>query len=474
MRRPIGRATLPDIGAPMADVQLEKGYTRTANQLEEAIIWAPFTGTEFRIVSAIKRLTYGWRRRTVRIAQPDLAEKCRTKMNGGFRRAFESLVVEGVIIEVEGPTGRAPGAYALNKNFERWGRYSVPASGLEAVFKDRPNHVDDSDRAKRRIAAASADEFQRDLGLDADAEHDEDGQGDRGDEDRSMPPEGQSTAENEARSMSLQGQSTKRSMTLQGGLTDPVGRIDCPPRDSHDGSNSASDNGLRPPKDIERHRNTAAGKKEAAAAAVDDVIGSTEFESRIVAAARAGVAVRWPGKTISVKHAGDVVSAWIAAGVDVELAVQTIRISLARKLGDAPGSVAWLKDRVLDAHRDRAHEALKHEAGEEPKRRRRSSASSIADIVEPDLRPEYDEARKAAAIAHFKRAENSAVYRSIVADSNARFGDMLSASWGVAGRDRDVLDRCIAAVPFPSFDQWKTERKGTEQAPQSPKPRGRK
>lgn len=451
----------------MADVQLEKGYTRTANQLREAFIWAPFNGMEYKIVGAMERLTYGWRRRTVRVSQAELADYCRTTVTGGFRRAFESLLREGVLIEVEGATGRSPGAYALNKNFERWGRYSVPADALERVFKDRPNHADDSPRAAKRIAAATAEERQ--LDLDDEAGHNVPSDSDE-DEDRSMTLQGQSTTEIPARSMTQSGQSTNGSMTQLGGLTDPSGRLSRPNRVIVDEPKSAADNDLRPPKDSERKEIHAAGKKGEPGGG----IGSTEYESKIVAAVRAGNAVRWPEKTISIRHAGDVVAAWIAAGVDVDLAVQTIRLSLARKLGDAPGSVAWLKDRVLDAHRDREHQALKSEDPSPATKRRRAGAASIADVLGPDLRPEYDAARKAAGIAWGKDPNNAAGYRAIVADSNARFGDMLSTSWGKTGRDQDVLDRCADAVPFPSFEQWKSERKGGEQPTHSSKPRGRK
>lgn len=457
----------------MADVQLEKGFVRTANRLEEAIVWAPFTATEYKIVGAIKRLTYGWRRRTVRISQTDLAEKCRTTANAHFRRSFESLVQHGVVIEVEGPIGRKPGAYALNKNFERWGKYSVPDAALDHAFADRPNNVDDSDRAKRRIAQATADEFQRDLGLDQDIDEDEDETGRRvpsdSDDDgsRSLPAQGQSTDEIEARRLPADGQSNFRSLPAGETLPARGGNLDRPQRGSHDGPNSASDNGLAPPKDIERQGKTAAVKKDGDGGG----IGSTEYESRIVAAALAGVRTRWPDKILSTRHAGDVAAALMTAGVDVEFAVQTIRIALARKLGAAPGSIAWLKDRVLDANRDRQHQDMKFDSpAETPRRRKASTATSIGDLVAPDdpaLRVEYDLARKAAGIAWGKDPQNRAAYTAVVEDSNKRFADMLSTSWGKTGRDQDVLDRCIDSASFPSFDQWKSERMGSEQASQS-------
>ena len=44
----------------MADVQLENGYTRIANELLEALIKHDFTASQYKIIFAIIRKTYGW------------------------------------------------------------------------------------------------------------------------------------------------------------------------------------------------------------------------------------------------------------------------------------------------------------------------------------------------------------------------------------------------------------------------------
>lgn len=466
----------------MANVQLENGYVRTANQLEEAIIWAPFDGSEFRIVRCVIRLTYGWRRRTVRISQVELAQKCRTTATGGWRRKFESLIREGVIVEVQAPTGRTPGAYAVNKNFERWGVYSVPAAALEATFRDRPNHVDDDDRAKKRIQAASIDEFQRDLGLDenpgdADEFAQDDSTGGQGaltDESRRLPPQGQSNAENEGRSMPPQGQSTEIRLPPQVTLTAPTGKSDRPHRGSHDEPKSNNDNGLAPRKDIGKTEKDSSSKDRAAAAAD---VGSTEYESKIVAAVRDSVARRWPGRTISVKHAGDVVQACMAAGIAPEFAVDTIRQAIARKLGNAPASIAWTKDRILDAHRDREHEIRKHDGDPDPKPRRKAKAAPLADLVDDTVeqdRADYTAARQTAAIAWGKDPANAAAFKAITADANKGFAEYLSTSWGQQGRDRDILDRLVQAAPFPEFDIWRAERNGDRKNSPPTRSRNRK
>lgn len=135
----------------MADVQLEYGFTRTANRLDEAITYADFTGTQGKIVRCIIRQTFGWQRLTVRIAHKEIADRCNLAFTGGFRRALEDLLDEGVLIEVERASGRTPGAYMLNKDFENWGRLSVPAKALERLAEERPRDVDDVLTAQDKV-----------------------------------------------------------------------------------------------------------------------------------------------------------------------------------------------------------------------------------------------------------------------------------------------------------------------------------
>lgn len=126
----------------MADVQLEHGHYRLANALDEAITIASFSGTQHKIVRCVLRLTWGWRQQSVRMSRVEIAERCGVAPVGGFLRAFDDLVHNGVIDEVERPFGRTPGAYRINKDFEHWGVFSVAQSRLEALFRKRPATAD--------------------------------------------------------------------------------------------------------------------------------------------------------------------------------------------------------------------------------------------------------------------------------------------------------------------------------------------
>ncbi|MGH7720551.1 MAG: replication protein, partial [Gemmatimonadaceae bacterium] len=121
------------------DVQLEHGYTRTANRLEEAMLDADFTGAQFKILRGLVRLTYGWRRKTVTISVPDLAHKLRLSPTGGFRRALTDLVSEGVVLCLaRGTSAATPSTYAIQNDFTRWGRYSVAPGRLASIWDERP------------------------------------------------------------------------------------------------------------------------------------------------------------------------------------------------------------------------------------------------------------------------------------------------------------------------------------------------
>ncbi|MDL4071730.1 replication protein [Klebsiella quasipneumoniae] len=59
----------------MAD--LDNGYLRLANQIQDALCVVELSGREFRVLNAIVRLTYGWSKKEDRIANSLIADKTR-------------------------------------------------------------------------------------------------------------------------------------------------------------------------------------------------------------------------------------------------------------------------------------------------------------------------------------------------------------------------------------------------------------
>lgn len=96
--------------------QLEKGHTRIANELLEAIIAYPFNATELKIILVIIRKTYGWKKKTSQISYGLLA-----KLTGidkrYIRRSLNKLIQDKVILK---ETSKKSNILGLNKHYLNW------------------------------------------------------------------------------------------------------------------------------------------------------------------------------------------------------------------------------------------------------------------------------------------------------------------------------------------------------------------
>ena len=79
----------------MAD--LENGYLRLANQIQDALCIVELSGREFRVMNAIVRLTYGWSKKSDRIANSLIADKTTLKVKH-VSEAVLSLAYRNIII----------------------------------------------------------------------------------------------------------------------------------------------------------------------------------------------------------------------------------------------------------------------------------------------------------------------------------------------------------------------------------------
>ncbi|MHB9329411.1 replication protein [Phytobacter ursingii] len=79
----------------MAD--LENGYLRLANQIQDALCIVELSGREFRVLSAIVRLTYGWSKKSDRIANSLIADKTTLQVKH-VSEAVLSLAYRNIII----------------------------------------------------------------------------------------------------------------------------------------------------------------------------------------------------------------------------------------------------------------------------------------------------------------------------------------------------------------------------------------
>lgn len=103
----------------MASPQLENGYTRIANELIEAIIRSKFNGTQYAIILATIRKTYGYH-----VQSHTLGVAFFTTVTGRNRRyvaeALRELIRRNILIVKSGYTFGKSRELQLNKDYETW------------------------------------------------------------------------------------------------------------------------------------------------------------------------------------------------------------------------------------------------------------------------------------------------------------------------------------------------------------------
>jgi hypothetical protein len=389
----------------VAEVRLGHGHLRIANALMGAILRAPFTGTQVKVVLCLIRLTDGWQRGAVSISRADLAERCGLAPTGGFDRQLDELIREGIVRIVERGHGRTPSAYEINKDFEDWGRFSVAEKALERLFGERPLTPTGGEKLPTR-------------------------------DEGSRPPQGDSLP--------------------------PIGGDGGPHRGQHIEPKSAEAVELTDPKDSETQERQLLLQRASAFAV--KLVGAANNAN----AERFGDWTRtrpyhWSSATqlcteLLLRNADEDVAC---------LAVATaIRATKKDKPASMITYFAGVIDDALKASEQRAlderNPAPKGQA--QPTRMqvavRRGGEVFVAskDREEFDRRKGYEKARADAGVAWAKDPTNSTRYASIVTAANAAHAATLTTPWGRTARDREVISRCADAAGFPPFPQWEAKR----------------
>ncbi|MCM3456571.1 replication protein [Heyndrickxia oleronia] len=103
----------------MANPQVEKGHTRIANEILENIMKTNLNGTQFRIVLAIWRNTYGFQETTHEMSISYLANAIDANKSQ-VDRELTSLINRN-IIKVIGIGSRGARIMGFNKDYDKWG-----------------------------------------------------------------------------------------------------------------------------------------------------------------------------------------------------------------------------------------------------------------------------------------------------------------------------------------------------------------
>lgn len=103
----------------MADVQLENGFTRIANQILDEVAICKFNGTEFRVIMTIWRFTYGFNRKEHSMSTNFIADAIGAD-NSRVRKVLKDLIDSNVVNVVKEATFNQSRVLSFNKNFNEW------------------------------------------------------------------------------------------------------------------------------------------------------------------------------------------------------------------------------------------------------------------------------------------------------------------------------------------------------------------
>lgn len=118
------------------DVQTEHGFTRVANELLEVVMVQKFNGTQFKIIMAIWRYTYGFSRKSHEFSLTFLSNatgvhKQRVKSD------LDKLIENKIINVVSESTFTKSRELSFNKNYDEW-------IGLQSTKKNTVSESADS------------------------------------------------------------------------------------------------------------------------------------------------------------------------------------------------------------------------------------------------------------------------------------------------------------------------------------------
>lgn len=103
----------------VADIQLENGFTKIANQILDVIQHFQFTQNQFKILMALWRNTYGWNRKECEFSLSYI-EKTTYLDRKRASATLQSLIEANVILEIDKGSSTRTKIVQFNKNYEEW------------------------------------------------------------------------------------------------------------------------------------------------------------------------------------------------------------------------------------------------------------------------------------------------------------------------------------------------------------------
>ncbi|NRD80319.1 replication protein [Bacillus sp. BRMEA1] len=127
----------------MADVQLEHGYTKIAHEILEVTMKLKLSPTQFKIIMAVWRYTYGFNRIDHDMSLTFLAEAVGAHKQS-VKKDLDKLIEMKIIVITEKSTNIKSRKIAFNKNYDSWELESAKKLTVSQIAYSRVSQITDS------------------------------------------------------------------------------------------------------------------------------------------------------------------------------------------------------------------------------------------------------------------------------------------------------------------------------------------
>ncbi|KHF30139.1 Bacteriophage replication protein O [Anoxybacillus sp. BCO1] len=127
----------------MADVQLEHGYTKIANEILEHLALTKLSPTQFRLILVIWRYTYGFNRKDHAMSLSFLAEATGVHKQR-VKQELDKLIESNIVIVTEEGTNSKSRKLAFNKDYDTWLLQSMKESAVSEIADTRVSEIADT------------------------------------------------------------------------------------------------------------------------------------------------------------------------------------------------------------------------------------------------------------------------------------------------------------------------------------------
>lgn len=143
----------------MADVQLENGYTKIANEILERLALTKLSPTQFRLILVIWRYTYGFNRKDHEMSLSFLAEATGIHKQR-VKQELDKLIENNIVIVTEEGSFSKSRKLAFNKDYDTWRLQSTKESTVSGIADTTVSKIADTTVSETAYSTVSEFAYQ--------------------------------------------------------------------------------------------------------------------------------------------------------------------------------------------------------------------------------------------------------------------------------------------------------------------------